>query len=150
MSAMLAAARGYAQYFRLAVFPCAPRSKKLLTAHGRLDATTELGTIARWWRRRPNANVAIACAVALLAVPDIASRGGAGLARFLALHATVLASTWGVETSRGGRHRGGRHFRFAWPSAVVDEPRLVGVLLPGVHVKVRGLPDRRAGPAADD
>jgi hypothetical protein len=28
--------------------------------------------------------------------------------------------------------------------------REVGVLLPGVQVKVRGLPDRRAGPAADD
>jgi hypothetical protein len=51
----------------------------------------------------------------------------------------------GVETSRGGRH-----FYFAWPSAVVDEPRFVGVLLPGVQVKVRSLPDRRAGPAADD
>ncbi len=46
--------------FGYPVFPCAPGTKRPLTEHGHLDATTDPEQIERWWRRQPNANVAIA------------------------------------------------------------------------------------------
>ena len=42
------------------VFPCKPGSKEPATAHGVNDATTESGRIERFWRRRPDMNVAVA------------------------------------------------------------------------------------------
>lgn len=42
------------------VFPCAPGSKRPLTANGFHDATTDLDQIESWWLKWPDANVAIA------------------------------------------------------------------------------------------
>ena len=42
------------------VFPCKPNAKEPATRHGVLDAETDPGTVARWWSRHPDANVAIA------------------------------------------------------------------------------------------
>lgn len=42
------------------VFPCKPRGKTPLTLHGFKDASTDPEMIRVWWRRWPNANVAIA------------------------------------------------------------------------------------------
>ena len=42
------------------VFPCKPGSKEPATAHGFLDATTDVAQIERFWSRRPDMNVAIA------------------------------------------------------------------------------------------
>ena len=52
------AAQAYAAV-GLAVFPCAPGAKRPLTRHGFTDATTDLGQIARWWRRWPQANIGL-------------------------------------------------------------------------------------------
>ncbi|MCF4123703.1 bifunctional DNA primase/polymerase [Antribacter sp. KLBMP9083] len=41
------------------VFPCAPDAKRPLTLHGFQDATTDPREVARWWRRWPEANLAI-------------------------------------------------------------------------------------------
>jgi hypothetical protein len=43
------------------VLPARPGGKDPLTRHGVKDASTDPATIAGWWRRRPDANVAIAC-----------------------------------------------------------------------------------------
>lgn len=43
------------------VLVCGPHSKKPLTANGVDDATTDLPTVARWLRRWPDANLAVAC-----------------------------------------------------------------------------------------
>ena len=43
----------------LRVFPV-NATKEPLTEHGFYDATTEPATIKRWWRKAPDANVAIA------------------------------------------------------------------------------------------
>ncbi len=39
------------------VFPCKPRGKEPLTAHGFHDATTDPERIRAWWSRWPNANI---------------------------------------------------------------------------------------------
>ncbi|WP_053385968.1 bifunctional DNA primase/polymerase [Leucobacter japonicus] len=52
------AARHYAA-LGVPVFPCAPREKRPLVAHGFKDATTDLAQVAAWWRRWPEANIGI-------------------------------------------------------------------------------------------
>ena len=41
------------------VFPARPGRKEPMTGHGLLDATTSHQSIQRWWRRQPDANLAI-------------------------------------------------------------------------------------------
>ena len=41
------------------VFPCVPGQKAPLTQHGFHDATTDVGRIEAWWRKHPQANIAI-------------------------------------------------------------------------------------------
>lgn len=42
------------------VFPCRPGTKEPATEHGYLDAAVDHAQVDRWWRRHPDANVAIA------------------------------------------------------------------------------------------
>jgi len=63
--ALKCAARGWH------VFPCWPKTKKPMTAHGWKDATTDESTIRSWWEAKPEANVAIACNPSGLCVLDI-------------------------------------------------------------------------------
>jgi Bifunctional DNA primase/polymerase, N-terminal len=42
-----------------AIFPVQPRGKLPLTEHGFHDATRDLETIRRWWRRWPDANIGV-------------------------------------------------------------------------------------------
>lgn len=41
------------------VFPCVPRGKRPLTDHGFKDASTDPDRVTGWWRRWPDANVAM-------------------------------------------------------------------------------------------
>src|SRR3546814_5972958 len=41
------------------VFPCVPLQKNPLTEHGFHDASTDTSVVAEWWRRWPDANVAM-------------------------------------------------------------------------------------------
>jgi hypothetical protein len=41
------------------VFPCVPGTKRPLTPHGLLDASTDQDQIRTWWRRTPTANLAV-------------------------------------------------------------------------------------------
>lgn len=50
-------AQHYARVLRWPVFPCAPRGKKPLTAHGFKDATVNLDVIRAWWKQWPDANI---------------------------------------------------------------------------------------------
>ena len=42
----------------LPVFPCLPMQKRPATAHGFLDATTDVDVITAWWTERPDYNLA--------------------------------------------------------------------------------------------
>jgi hypothetical protein len=55
---LLTAALDYATH-NLPVFPCQPRRKRPLTAHGLKDATTDEAQIRSWWTRWPDANIGI-------------------------------------------------------------------------------------------
>jgi len=59
-SPLLAAALQYAE-MGYAVFPCRPGAKLPATGHGVLDATTDAEQIRRWWSRRPDFNIGLAC-----------------------------------------------------------------------------------------
>ena len=52
------------------VFPCWPKSKKPMTAHGFKDATLDEATIRAWWESTPHANPAISTGPSKLLVVD--------------------------------------------------------------------------------
>ena len=90
------------------VFPCHPGQKTPATAHGYLDATTDLRQIARWFTRHPGANLAIATGAPGPDVLDVDQHGpvGNGYAAFNRLRRTGLldgASAY-VATPSGGLH----------------------------------------------
>jgi hypothetical protein len=61
-----------------AVFPCVPRAKAPLTAHGWQDASTDPYLIRHWWERWPTANIGIACGrVSGIVVLDVDTKKGA-------------------------------------------------------------------------
>ena len=77
MSAVLTAARALARN-GWPVLPVAPAGKLPLTAHGVKDATTDDVRIGQWWRKWPDANVAIATGApgpTVLDVDDLAAAG---------------------------------------------------------------------------
>lgn len=102
-------------------------SKVPATAHGLLDATTELARILEWWRRDPYRNVAISipAGAVVLDVDDPAA-----LAR-LAAEGVDLPATVCAETPRG------LHFWYTLPAGVVLRPG-VGVLGSGVDLRAAG------------
>lgn len=121
MTALTYAARGW---------PVLPADGKVpLTAHGVKDASTDPTVVEGWWRRWPNANVAIACGAPgpqVLDVDDLdAARGVLGR----------LARAPAVATARG------RHFYFAGQdrgTVVLDYGELRGqgsyvIAPPSVH-----------------
>jgi hypothetical protein len=90
------ARRGYA------VFPCVPRGKEPACPRGFRDATTNPATIRRWWRARPDYNVAIATGIASFVwVFDIdGDIGATAVARLEAAHGP-LPDTLTSVTSNG-------------------------------------------------
>jgi hypothetical protein len=83
------------------VFPCWPETKKPMTPHGWHDASSDEKKIQEWWRKTPNANVAIACNPSGLVVVDIdhgLPAEDAGI--LLALTRAGLPSTYTVRTGR--------------------------------------------------
>jgi hypothetical protein len=53
------------------VFPCVPDTKRPLTTHGLLDASTDPEQIRTWWTRTPTANLAVPTGTASYDVLDI-------------------------------------------------------------------------------
>lgn len=90
------------------VFPCVPGAKRPRTKRGFQDATTDPGTVARMWRQRPDANVAIPTGrVSGLDVVDVdAHEAGSGQAAFDNALRHGLASGWAftVHTPHAGLH----------------------------------------------
>jgi hypothetical protein len=109
---LLAAARRYAAT-GWPVFPCTPDGtpepdhKAPLTPHGFKDATTDPAQIRAWWRRWPDANVAIATGAPGPDVLDVDRHpGGDGFAAFNRLkRAGMLTGARAlVRTRSGGLH----------------------------------------------
>lgn len=105
MSKLLDAALRYAESGH-PVFPCAPGGKTPLTAHGFKDATADSVQIEAWWKRHPDANVAMPTAGLLVVDVDGAdNRWPDDPARVLDLASGAMSLT----------PRGGRHYIFRQP-----------------------------------
>lgn len=125
------AARVYARV-GVPVFPCAPGGKQPLTERGFKDATTDLRQISAWWRRRPDANIAIPTGAASgVDVVDVDLHDGStGFPAFEAARTAGLVSHWAwtVRTPSGGLH-----VYFPHPSGVDQRSWTTAV-----HVDFRG------------
>ena len=88
------------------VFPCQPGSKEPATRHGYLDACTDPDRITWWWRRHPDANLAIATGTPGPDVLDVDQHGPAGNG-FAALNRLTRAGlTRGASAIVATPHRG--------------------------------------------
>ena len=125
------------------VFPVEPDGKRPLVRNGFKSATTDHTEISRWWRRWPNANVAIALPPGLLVVDvDLHKRPAQDTMDALESECGPLPPTRTVRTPSGGLHYyyrvpadsrfrgqagpavdlrvGGRHYVVAPPSRIGD------------------------------
>ena len=98
------AAASYAQR-GWAILPCRPRGKEPLAAavpRGLQDATPDPATVGSWWRRWPQANIAINLGASRLAALDIDDPALADAV--LAACPGLPDDTWCQRTPRGGLH----------------------------------------------
>jgi hypothetical protein len=105
-AAMLSAALAYAAR-GWPVFPCVARGKAPLTSHGFKDSTTDLATIRSWWRRWPDANVAVATGAPGPDVLDVDTKHGAPgmeLLERVKLTGLLRGAFSLVRTPSGGMH----------------------------------------------
>jgi putative DNA primase/helicase len=122
------------------VFPCNRENKQPLTEHGVKDATIDPDVIAGWWKRWPDAMIALACGRAAgVFVLDLDVEGDSDGSKLAALSGQLeealgapLPITWTVITPRGGRH-----YYFAMPAETPIGNR-AGLLGKGSHIDVRG------------
>jgi hypothetical protein len=94
------------------VFPCQPGGKEPATRHGFLDATTDPDQITWWWRRQPEANLAIATGRPGPDVLDVDQHGPAGNG-FAALHRLNRAGLTDGAAAIVATPGGGLHAYFA-------------------------------------
>ena len=94
------------------VFPCRPGGKEPATRHGFRDATTDPDQIRWWWRRQPEANVAIATGSPGPDVLDVDQHGEAG-SGFAALNLLKRSGLIERYLAVVGTPSGGLHIYFA-------------------------------------
>jgi hypothetical protein len=129
MASLLSAALKLAER-GMRVFPCRPQDKRPATAHGVLDATTDAGVIAAWWRQA-DFNIGIATGAAsgimVLDVDDLDAE--AELRKLESTHGALPATVEAV-TARG------RHLFFKWPKQ--DIRNSASKIAPGIDVRGNG------------
>lgn len=105
-SSILAAAVAYAKA-GIPVFPCRPGGKEPLTGNGFHSATTDPERIALWWRRWPEANVAMPTGMPTFDVLDVDQRSsGNGWDTFHEMRrlGLLVGAVRLVRTPSGGLH----------------------------------------------
>jgi hypothetical protein len=108
------------------VFPCEPRGKKPLCAHGLKDATTDEKKIAAWWQRWPQANIATPTEKRV--VVDVDGPDGERALAALQEKRGALPETLTAQTGKG------RHLYFRANGTAIRNS--AGKL--GPHLDVRG------------
>jgi hypothetical protein len=84
------------------VFPCKPRGKTPLVKGGFKSATTDPAQIEKWWRKWPDANVAVATGhVSGIVVLDMDGASGIATLRALIAKNDTLPKTAICTTGRG-------------------------------------------------
>jgi hypothetical protein len=113
------------------VFPCVPGEKRPITSHGLHDATSDFDQVDWWWKRTPDANVAVPTGeVSGLVVLDIDDGGSDSLWQLEQDHGE-LRDTATVKTPRHGQH-----LYFKWPGTQVKTT--AGVIGHGLDVRGDG------------
>jgi len=117
------------------VFPCKPKGKEPLIKRGHLDATTDPRKIHMWWKRWPNANIAVPTGErSSFFVLDVDRDGwGFGTLDGLEEQFGELPPTLTVSTGRGGIH-----YYFKYPTDGTVIPNSTGRLGPGIDVRGEG------------
>jgi len=114
------------------VLPCEPEGKRPATRHGLCDATTDQTRIASWWRSQPNANLAVTTGrPSGIVVLDVDGEEGWDSLHALEDEYGELPETTSVTTPRGGQH-----FYFGWPGALVKTS--AGDVAPGLDIRGDG------------
>lgn len=103
------------------VFPCAPKSKKPITAHGFKDASTDPAVVTAWWKRSPRANIGIPTGPRTFDVLDV--DGPTGEQSLAALEAKHDELPSGPRQQTGT----GRHILFRGGTLGVSAKRLPGL-----------------------
>jgi Bifunctional DNA primase/polymerase, N-terminal len=83
------------------VFPVAPRGKTPLTRRGMLEATTDEGLVAAWWKQWPNANIGVSCGASGLLVVDLDGEDSIRAWNDLAAHHGGYQKTLLARTGKG-------------------------------------------------
>jgi hypothetical protein len=97
------------------VFPCKPDRKTPATPNGYLDATTDPEQISRWFKDRPDRNIAVATGAPGPDVLDVGNHGPAGNG-FAALDRLRDAGLLDGAAAQVRTPHGGLHFYFAGTS----------------------------------
>lgn len=115
------------------VFPCVPLGKQPLTRRGFLDASTDPALVANWWRRWPEANLAMPTGASSgIVVVDVdVHASGSGFDAFERARSARLVDGWAwtVRTPSGGLHA-------CYPSRLGVSQRCWQI--PSQHVDCRG------------
>jgi hypothetical protein len=112
---------------------CTSPGKHPRTRNGHKDATTDEGTVRRWWAKWPDANIGVATGKESgLIVLDVDPRNGGdeSLAKLIEQHGALPET---VSVSTGG---GGKHYYFAYPNGTVKGGS--NVLGKGLDLKADG------------
>jgi len=118
------------------VFPLATNSKTPITLRGHRDATTDPKRIDELWRRRPSANLGIACGASELVVVDIDVKHKVDGWDSLTSAMDALGQLPG-PTRMASTPSGGAHLYFRAPEGV-EIRNSVGKLGPGLDVRALG------------
>lgn len=111
------------------VLPIWPNSKKPLTPNGHADATTDPTQITRWWKQKPNANVAIVTNDMLVVDVDVKNgKDGRKVMKAIEGKYGPLPKTLMQITPSGGMH-------FIYRTNGVIVPSLIDCPAPGVDIR---------------
>lgn len=102
-----------------------------LTPRGLIDATSNVAEVDEWFRRYPDANIAVNCRASGLVVIDVDPRNGGEKSWAEIVSSTPVPST--LRASTGG---GGFHLFYRDKDLAGQRPR--GKLAPGVDIKWDG------------
>ncbi len=132
----------YAEKLDLAIYPIRPRDKRALHRGWTQDATSDLATVAEWWRVNPHANIGVLLGkcdmVAIDVDTEVMDLWRELVAEMKEEHGVDLEATWVAETPGGGLHVFYRANGIAYASErmrgiVVKAGNQGMVLAPSVH-----------------